>query len=609
MKTLRLLATLLLVALSTGLYSCGKDDLDREPQDQISDGTLFNDSDKKFAEYMDDYSDIKCRFALAGEGSMLLTGIKNKHLWFSEFDTITKKLKSTWLDIEETDTIQQVYIGYGEYKEMKIELVTLHYYKKTKTGDIVTFGLSGLSQTIFTSNGKCKRTPLGANGSMVTTHIVDWYDESVFIGNCCYSSEGDTLYIAKKEPDLIQGKYIDAELISYEEGLKFSGNSISKYNYKEAKSIWSTNIVPPFEVPSDAKRNYTVIDNSTNIWKYKVDVTFYDGTKKEYTFKINIETGKLASDDIKVTGISLNTATGEIEIGDTYELVASISPTDATNQNITWESSDDRIATVDDKGLVTAISEGNATITATTEDGQFSAQAVIQVLSSKRIVHIKSDDYDISLGYSNDKLSSYIWKYTDGDYDFNQNIAYNRNKVVITGEADGHDCIQTYTLNKEGYATSCSIPDREGKFVEVSFEYSKDGYLTKAIEIIKYNSETRSNAYSFTYSVDGNILKGSESDISGNIYTQSYGNVRNKSGIMDFAMSELLFDYQAAFYCGILGKPCTHLPSSCKETEVCEMGWSKTYDFIHTQDDNGYVTRTTIANSEGEAETLTYTYK
>lgn len=41
MKTLRLLATLLLVALSTGLYSCGKDDLDREPQDQISDGTLL----------------------------------------------------------------------------------------------------------------------------------------------------------------------------------------------------------------------------------------------------------------------------------------------------------------------------------------------------------------------------------------------------------------------------------------------------------------------------------------------------------------------------------------------------------------------------------------
>lgn len=608
MKAFRLLATSLVVALSMGVSSCGEDELDRMPSTSLDEETLFNKTDKLFSEYIKDYSNIKCRYGLQGESSVLLSGLKDNHLWFSEYDAASKQLKSEWTDIEKTDTILNIYKGYGDYETVKLNYVVPAFYKKTSTGDIVTLKLNGYNQTIFTFNKQSKRTELQSDYQK-NVAANDWYAESVFIGNCCYSSEGDTLYIAKKEPDLIQGKYIDAELISYEEGLKFSGNFISKYNYKEAKSIWSTNIVPPFEVPSDAKRNYTVIDNSTNIWKYKVDVTFYDGTKEEYTFKINIETGKLASDDIKVTGISLNTATGEIEIGDTYELVASISPTDATNQNITWESSDDRIATVDDKGLVTAISEGNATITATTEDGQFSAQAVIQVLSSKRIVHIKSDDYDILLGYSNDKLSSYIWKYTDGDYDFNQNIAYNRNKVVITGEADGHDCIQTYTLNKEGYATSCSIPDREGKSVEVSFEYSKDGYLTKAIEIIKYNSETRSNAYSFTYSVDGNILKGSESDISGNIYTQSYGNVRNKSGIMDFAMSELLFDYQAAFYCGILGKPCTHLPSSCKETEVCEMGWSKTYDFIHAQDDNGYVTRTTIANSEGEAETLTYTYK
>lgn len=606
MKTLRLLATLLLVALSAGLYSCGND-LDRAPQDQYTPDNFFNDIDKKFAEYMNDYSDIKCRYAQAAEGTMRLSGIKNKHLWFSEFDAITKKLKSTWLDIEETDTIQQVYSGYGEYKEMKITFAIFGYYKKTKAGDIVGFSLDNIPQIIFTSNGKTKRTPLEIDSR--NKALYDWYDESVFIGNCCYTSEGDTLYIAKEEPDFIQGKYIDAELISYEEGLKFSGNSISKYNYKEAKSIWSTNIVPPFEVPSDAKRNYTVIDNSTNIWKYKVDITFYDGTKKEHTFKINIETGKLVSDEIKVTGITLNTATEEIEIGGTYELTATISPTSATNSNITWKSSDDRIATVNDKGLVTAISEGTATITATTEDGGFTAQSIIQVLSFRRIIHIKSDDYDISLGYSNDKLSSYIWKYTDGDYDFNQNIAYNGNTVTISGKADGNECVQTYKLNKNGYATSCTVSDDDGKSIDISFEYSQEGYLTKAIEITKYNSETKSNAYTFTYSTNGNILKGSESNISGHIYTQSYGNVKNKSGIMDYAMSELLFNYQAAFYCGILGKSCTHLPSSCKETEVYEMGWSKTYEFIYAQDDSGYVTKTTIANSEGEAETLTYTYK
>lgn len=192
MKTLRLLATLLLVALSMGLYSCSKDDFVDTPPIPVTPDNIFNDTDKKFAEYMDDYSDIKCRYAQAGEGIMQLSGIKNKHLWFSEFDTTTKKLKSTWLDIEETDTIQQVYSGYGEYKEMKITFAIFGYYKKTKAGDIVGFSLDDIPQIIFTSNGKTKRTPLEIDSENKTFY--DWYNESVLIGNRCYSSEGDPLF-------------------------------------------------------------------------------------------------------------------------------------------------------------------------------------------------------------------------------------------------------------------------------------------------------------------------------------------------------------------------------------------------------------------------------
>lgn len=78
---------------------------------------------------------------------------------------------------------------------------------------------------------------------------------------------------------------------------------------------------------------------------------------------------------------------------------------------------------------------------------------------------------------------------------------------------------------------------------------------------------------------------------------------------MDYAMSQLLFNYQTAFYCGLLGKSCKHLPSSCKETEIHENGWwSKTYEFIHEQDSNSYVTKTVISDSDGDSEVLTYTY-
>lgn len=442
MRTLRLLATLLLVALSTGLYSCSKDDLDRAPQDQISEETLFNETDKKFAEYMDDYSDIKCRFALAGEGSMLLTGIKNKHLWFSEFDTTTKKLKSTWQDIEETDTIQQVHTGYGEYKEMKIEFVTLHYYKKTKTGDIVTFGLSGLSQTIFTSNGKCKRTPLGANGSMVTTHITDWYNESIFIGNCCYSSEGDPLFTIEDNYYFRDG---NVDPISYEEGIKFDYSyppvSFEKFNIKEGKSVWKTNFTD-IELASDSKISYTILDKSANIWKYKVEAILYNGTKHSYIFTVNMEDGKVnvGEEGVKATGVTLNKSQVTLDINETFQLVDTVKPNNAENSKVVWTSSNQSVATVDQDGLVTAKSYGKATITVTTEDGGFTATADVTVkvreISDYITSRISFSSISI-IGYVESVVGCEIINNSDKDVQLtNYTILDDNGKVLFTNPYD-----------------------------------------------------------------------------------------------------------------------------------------------------------------------------
>jgi uncharacterized protein YjdB len=74
-------------------------------------------------------------------------------------------------------------------------------------------------------------------------------------------------------------------------------------------------------------------------------------------------------DDVAVTGVSLSKATTKILVDATEQLAASVSPSDATNQELDWESSDDAIATVTSSGLVTARSTGNATITVVTVDG------------------------------------------------------------------------------------------------------------------------------------------------------------------------------------------------------------------------------------------------
>ena len=82
---------------------------------------------------------------------------------------------------------------------------------------------------------------------------------------------------------------------------------------------------------------------------------------------------------VPTTGVSLNRGTTDLEVGAEETLIATVAPTNATNPNVTWVSSNSAIATVDTDGKVTAISEGTATITVTTEDGNKTATCIVTV--------------------------------------------------------------------------------------------------------------------------------------------------------------------------------------------------------------------------------------
>lgn len=84
------------------------------------------------------------------------------------------------------------------------------------------------------------------------------------------------------------------------------------------------------------------------------------------------------TDEVAVTGVTLLPAQLSLEKGQTSTLTASIAPSNATNQNLTWTSSKESVATVDN-GAVTAVAAGKATITVTTEDGEFTATCVVTV--------------------------------------------------------------------------------------------------------------------------------------------------------------------------------------------------------------------------------------
>ena len=81
-----------------------------------------------------------------------------------------------------------------------------------------------------------------------------------------------------------------------------------------------------------------------------------------------------------VTGVTLNT--GSLTFtrdGESRQLTASVVPSTAENKNVKWLSSDTNIATVDDKGNVTAVSNGTCTVTAVTEDNNLMAVCKVTV--------------------------------------------------------------------------------------------------------------------------------------------------------------------------------------------------------------------------------------
>jgi LPXTG-motif cell wall-anchored protein len=97
-----------------------------------------------------------------------------------------------------------------------------------------------------------------------------------------------------------------------------------------------------------------------------------------YSVEGRIVVGKEVQ-EVKVTGVSLDKTTAELKINESLELKASILPSDATNKEVTWTSSDEKVAKVDENGKVIAVGEGKATITVTTKDGDFKATCEVTV--------------------------------------------------------------------------------------------------------------------------------------------------------------------------------------------------------------------------------------
>lgn len=148
------------------------------------------------------------------------------------------------------------------------------------------------------------------------------------------------------------------------------------------------------------------------------------------------------SENVPVTGVTVNQSTAQLEVGQSLQLNASVTPSNATNKQVIWSVSNSSIASVSQDGTVTGVAPGTATVTATTVDGNQTAASTITVVPAPSTVIIIGDEVR-GLKKTGNDLLFYVNGATFADLHYKVNNGGQLN-VAMTGTGNGN---YTYAVN------------------------------------------------------------------------------------------------------------------------------------------------------------------
>lgn len=157
--------------------------------------------------------------------------------------------------------------------------------------------------------------------------------------------------------------------------------------------VWTC--VPSTVATIDAS---TGVITPLTIGKAIVTATPVDQSGKPTTGALKATATLNVVNPIAVTGVSFKSATHTMDVKTTEKWTADIAPATATNKNVTWTTSNDKIATVDTLGNVTAVAAGKCDITVTTEDGSKSATCTLTVVTPATGITLDKTKADVKTG-------------------------------------------------------------------------------------------------------------------------------------------------------------------------------------------------------------------
>lgn len=254
------------------------------------------------------------------------------------------------------------------------------------TGLVTAVSAGSATITVTTADGNktasCAITVTDAPPTGITIEYVDTEQspnvaENLFDGN----PDDDSRWSAKEFPKTVIIDYGETKSIT---GTRLWTYQNRSYHYTvEISNSPSSGFVQVVDQSGSTSSQPIEHSFAATSGRYvKITVTAATGYSSNWVSLTEFEIVEGGSTVIPVTGVSLSQSSITIEAGQTSQLTATVAPANATNQSVSYGSSNTSVATVNSSGLVTAVGAGSATITVTTDDGNKIATCAVTVPSS-----------------------------------------------------------------------------------------------------------------------------------------------------------------------------------------------------------------------------------
>ena len=162
----------------------------------------------------------------------------------------------------------------------------------------------------------------------------------------------------------------------------------------------------------------------------------------------------------QVTGLKVTPVSADMYVGDKLQLTATISPKNATDKEVKWETTDKKVATVDEEGLVTAVGGGATIVKCTSLDGDFMSYCFITV--TEKVTKITMQEkveigvgkkFQLNAVVSGDKATNKNVKWASS----NKKICKVSKKGVIKGVKTGTCTIRVKAADGSGVYADCEV--------------------------------------------------------------------------------------------------------------------------------------------------------